>query len=541
MTADEIEFISLEDGVYDNDLRQTLNFKKNILDYETPLIAAVITLAVWDVILQDHTQFFSDDEKQILSGLPDLDLLTNKELLARWLDYVIRQSDRPNTLHIKIASQAYLDVYSSTGEKEYFIRALEVGRPVKKMFKDRFEEFYQTGSMYIQRDRFPFWQNRFLSVLISISSLERCQADFEQLLLDQIQEFKYSKFFGNERKSIECLKTLNLLTSEQYKIRRAESYQAEGDHWVAKIPEGYNPNIADFYVQAFRELHSVRGCEDLRDSLAKKIDAQQLIKSEIIGKAGVNLLPKIDFRKLQVQLTLRGITDFDSAFNQLLELPIISCQQVKQQVTEIKDKSYYHQEMMDSVSLSGRGANVGFQKGDAAIEHTVRMQFRERHLADIQALKYVMDLDGSKDREFIARLMPENSPFLPPDRCQMFFNGIYAGFSHNFETAAYLLVPQIENSFKHIARTNEVLITRYQDKEQFDNTMGGCLSKIKPLITQDIFVELQDFLTETSGQNFRNNLLHGITAPGMAKHYGKYVWWLVLKMVFRPGEFIVKN
>ena len=541
MTVEEMEFISLEDGVYDNDLRQTLNFKKNILGYETPLVTAIITLAVWNVILQDHTQFFSDHEKQLLSELPDLNLLKNRELLARWLDYITRQSDRPNTLHIKIASQAYLDVYSSTGKKEYFIRALEIGRPVKKMFKHRFEEFYQTGSMYIQRDRFPFWQNRFLSVLISISSIERCRADFEQLLLDQIQEFKQSNFFENERKSIECLKTLNLLTSEEYKIGRAKCYQAEGDHWVAKIPEGYNPNIADFYVKAFRELHSVRDCEDLRDSLAKKIDTQQLIKSEIIGKVGVNLLPKIDFRKLQLQLTLRKITDFDSAFNELLDLPIISCQQVTQQVAEIKNKSYYHQEMMDSVSLSGRGANVGFQKGDASIEHTVRMQFRERHLADIQALKYVMDLDGSKDQEFIARLMPENSPFLPPDRLQIFFKGIYAGFTHNFETAAYLLVPQIENSFKHIARTNKVLITRYQDKEQFDNTMGGCLTKIKPLITEDIFVELQDFLTETSGQNFRNNLLHGITTPGMAKHYGKYVWWLVLKMVFRPREFIVKN
>lgn len=179
------------------------------------------------------------------------------------------------------------------------------------------------------------------------------------------------------------MKTLDFLSSEEYKIRRAECYQAEGDYWVAKIPEGYNPNIADFYVKAFRELHSVRDCEDLRDSLAKKIDAQQLIKSDIIGKVGVNLLPKTDFRKLQVQLTLRGITDFNSAFNELLDLPIISCQQVKQQVAEIKAQSYYHKEMMDSVSLSGRGANVGFQKGNAAIKHTVRMQLRERHLADI--------------------------------------------------------------------------------------------------------------------------------------------------------------
>ncbi len=70
--------------------------------------------------------------------------------------------------------------------------------------------------------------------------------------------------------------------------------------------------------------------------------------------------------------------------------------------------------------------------------------------------------------------------------------------------------------------------------------MGGCLGKIGPILAEDIFLELQDFLTETNGMNFRNNLLHGMTDPGMVDHYGKYVWWLVLKMVFRPEEFILE-
>ncbi|RZJ76121.1 MAG: DUF4209 domain-containing protein [Flavobacterium sp.] len=541
MTAEEKEFISLQDDVYDNELRQTLYFRKNVLGFETPFISTVLKLARWNFILQDHNDFFEDEEKLVLSAMPDLALLVNKELLARWLDYTILQEERPNPVRIKMATQGYLDVFSSTGEKEYFLRALEVGRPVKKMFKDRFEEFYETGSMFIRRDKYPFWQDRFLAVMISVSSMQRCQVDFEQLLLDQIQEFQSANSFDNVRKTLNCLKTLSLLSPEAYKIQLAESYQAEGDHWVAQIPDGYNPNIADFYVSAFRELHSVRGCEDLRDALAKKIDAQQLIKSKIIGSGGVNLLPKIDFAKLQVVLTLRGITDFNSAFNELLNLPVISIQQVKGQVAEIKKRSYYHQEMSGSVALSGRGADVGFLTGDAAIAHTVRMQLREQFLADLQALKFVMDLDGVRDQETIARLMPESSPFLPHNRLKIFFTGIFAGFEHDFQTAAYILVPQIENAFKHIARTNQVLITRYQDKEQFDNTMGGCLSKIKPILTEDIFLELQDFLTETNGQNFRNNLLHGITEPGMVKHYGKYVWWLVLKMVFRPGELIVKN
>jgi hypothetical protein len=540
MTAEEKEFISLEDGVYDNELRQTLYFRKNILGYETPLISAVLKLARWDFILQNHIDFFNEEEGLILSELPDLAFLANKELLARWLDYVMLLEEKSKPLQQKIATLAYLDVFSSTGEKEYFLRSLEIGKPVKKMFKHRFEEFYETGSMFIRRDKYPFWQNRFLSVMISFSSIEKCQADFRQLFLDQIREFQTSNSFDNIRKTLKCLHTIKLLSPEAYKIRRAESYKAEGDYWVTEIPNGYNPHIADFYVSAFRELHSVRGCEDLRDAIAKKIDEQQLIKSKIIGNFGVNLFPTIDFHKLQMLLTLRGIADFESAFNALLDLPVISNQEVKDLAIEIKTQSYYHKELTDSVALSGRGADVGFLSGDAAIEHTIRMQLRERRLADIQALKFIMDLDGLKDREFIAGLMPDASPFLPIDRLRIFFSGIYEGFSHNFEAASYILVPQIENAFKHIARTNQVVVTRYQDKEQFDNTMGGCLSKIKPILTEDIFLELQDFLTETSGQNFRNNLLHGITDPGLVKHYGKYVWWLVLKMVFRPNEFITE-
>ncbi len=421
MSPEEKEFISIEDGYYDNLLRQTLYLRKNLLGYETPLIKAVLKLARWDFILQKPGDFFIDEERQVLSELPDLNLLVNKELLGRWLDYAMFQEEKPNVFHQKTATIAYLDVFSSTGEKEYFLRALEVGRPVKKMFMDRFEEFYETGSLYIRRDKYPFWQNKLLSVMISVSSIKRCQNDFQELLLNQKQEFEAADSFNNTRKTLECLKTLKLLSPEAYKIQRAESYEAEGDHWVTKIRDGYNPNIADFYVKAFRELHSVRGCENLRDAIAKKIDQQQLLKNDVIGKFGVDLIPKTDFGKLQILLNLKGIVDFDSAFKELLNLPVISNKEVMEKVAEIKDQSYYVREFTDSVFLSGRGADVGFLSGDNAIEHMVRMQLREQCLANIQALKFVMDLDGAKDQEAIALLMPEFSPFMPPNRARVFF------------------------------------------------------------------------------------------------------------------------
>lgn len=89
MTTEEKEFINIEDGLYDNLLRQALYVKKHLLGYETPVISSVLKLARWDFILEDPKELFSDEERTVLSELPDLTLLINKELLARWLDYVL--------------------------------------------------------------------------------------------------------------------------------------------------------------------------------------------------------------------------------------------------------------------------------------------------------------------------------------------------------------------------------------------------------------------------------------------------------------------
>lgn len=541
MTTEEKEFINIEDGLYDNLLRQALYVKKHLLGYETPVISSVLKLARWDFILEDPKEFFNDEERTVLSELPDLTLLINKELLARWLDYVMLWYEKPNPIQLKTTALAYIAVFENTGDSKYYLRALEVGKLVKQIFKDRFEEFYSKGSMIIRRNRHPFWQNRILSVLTSFSTYEKCQSDFEQYLWDQHTAFLDESSFSEARKTLDCLKTLKLLTPNEYKIRRAVDYQAEGDHWVEKIQSGYSLNVADIYVKAFRELHSVGGCDDLRDSIAKKIKEQQLVKNKFLRTHGVNLIPKTDFPKLQLHLALKGITDFDSAFKELLDMAVISNEAVKAGVINIKKNSFYANEFANSVFLSEQGSNVGFLSGDDAIQHKVRMQLREKLLAKIQVLKFVMDLDSLKDQKFIAGLMPESSPFVPSNRAGIFFHGIFSGFRHDFQAAAYLLVPQIENAFKVIAETNQILVTRYQDKEQFDNTMGGCLLKIKPILSEDIFLELQNFLTETNGQNFRNKLLHGQSDPGMAQHYGKYVWWLVLKMIFRPDELIIKK
>ena len=542
MNQEEINILKVDDGLYGNRLRQNLFLSRNLFDYESNLIKAVAKLIRWDFILEDHKTFFKEEEKdqEVLLLSPPPEIIVNKELLARWLDFGMCFIEINNPQQLKVVTNAYLDVYSATGEKKYFLRALQFGRAVKGMFKARIEEFNRIGTGYIQRDIHPFWQDKILAVLISFCGLKRCKEDFTTFFMDQEANLAEKGDFSGARKTLDCQKTLQILKTDEVKIKCAELYMAEGDSWLEKNAATHYVGVADIYLKGFRKLHSVGNCEDLRKELLNRIEVQQVANNKILGSFGVNLLPEIDFEKLRLGWALLGVSDFNTAFYALLDFKMISAKEVNKLIEEEKAQGYYFNEMMDSVSLSSRGTQVGFLSGGDAIGQRIRMRLREFLLANIQALKLVMDVDGYKDADFIAGLMPQSSPFIEDERCRIFFKGLYAGFEHDFETAAYILTPQFEYAFKYLAINNDIQIVRYQDKQQFDNTMGGCLEKIRPLLSEDTFLELQSFLTDTNQLNFRNNLLHGISRPGMVKHFGKYVWWLALKMVFRPQELLKK-
>ena len=58
----------------------------------------------------------------------------------------------------------------------------------------------------------------------------------------------------------------------------------------------------------------------------------------------------------------------------------------------------------------------------------------------------------------------------------------------------------------------------------------------------DLMAELQGFLVAGSDVNFRNELAHGNMHAVHLYHYGRYLWWLTLKLVFQTQQFFsLKN
>lgn len=71
---------------------------------------------------------------------------------------------------------------------------------------------------------------------------------------------------------------------------------------------------------------------------------------------------------------------------------------------------------------------------------------------------------------------------------------------------------------------------------QRENMLGGPLKKMAGIVDDGLLAEVEKFLLDSSNVNFRNELLHGITCQKLIEHYGYYVWWLSLKLIYQTQE-----
>ncbi len=130
-----------------------------------------------------------------------------------------------------------------------------------------------------------------------------------------------------------------------------------------------------------------------------------------------------------------------------------------------------------------------------------------------------------------------NNPFIPSDREAIYIKGLYAGMGKDFLISSHLLIPQLEHSIRHVLTQHGVITTTY-DAEGVQNEMalGALLSKpeMNNIFGADIKFDLQGLLTESTGDNLRNRLSHGLipheefyTNPSFV-----YLWWLTLHLCY---------
>jgi len=131
-----------------------------------------------------------------------------------------------------------------------------------------------------------------------------------------------------------------------------------------------------------------------------------------------------------------------------------------------------------------------------------------------------------------------NHPFIPFGHEEFFIKGVVCGFNGDFMTACHVLIPQIENSLRYVAKIKgEEPSQLHGDGSQERNGLKGLLDN--PLIIEafgiDIIGNLQALLVDKIYGDLRNQLAHGYVP---ASYYNQspciFTWWLVLHILMNP-------
>lgn len=491
-----------------------------------------------------HCELTGDALRKLVKSadfiLPEIET-ENIEILARVNDAKFILGDKDKLNCIRKAVEQYLEVFNGINDLDYFVRALELVRKVKSVFEPKLQEFEEKTLQAIPKLESSYYQLKLIEAsffLIQESSLKTL-ADYFLAQLDQ-------SFEGNEyRDASNYIKALNRLghfDNNECKIQTALCLERKADHHVSqKEPNTYYPNILPIYVEALKEIKGVIVDEEFKTRLQKKIKTEQRIHVEMLGKIGVSGQSQLDIPELVANL---NVIDFKSGLTALIQLPIIEFELLKSLNEKTDKKFLWRQFFGEIIHITSKGTVSGTSDIEDYDVNFFRNHFRDMIIAMAREIKYIMDFDRQISKDLIAEMVIRcESPFIPKDREHLFIEGIYCGFQNNFILASHLLIPQIENSLKHIIELNGRNATKLAEEIQNDNTLGSILGTeengkmLDGICDRDLLLELNSFLVDGNSTNFRNRICHGLTSPFETNYYGIYLWWLVLKMIKQTSNY----
>ena len=134
-----------------------------------------------------------------------------------------------------------------------------------------------------------------------------------------------------------------------------------------------------------------------------------------------------------------------------------------------------------------------------------------------------------------------DNPFVPAGHEELFARGFLAGFRWNFAEGLSILVPQLENSLRHVlARAGHEVTTRNDLGIQNFVQMGALLNNsrredLEALLGTNIVQELRVLFGDQNGPNLRNLIAHGLMSQEQFFHPASiYAWWFIFHLTICP-------
>ena len=180
---------------------------------------------------------------------------------------------------------------------------------------------------------------------------------------------------------------------------------------------------------------------------------------------------------------------------------------------------------------------------DIALHHLIAQQEGLRRQTAVQGLiepaRHFIQSEHPLDRRDL-RPIAEMTPFVPADRVDLVTTGLARFFGGDFFSAVHILVPQLENSLRHILKHTGVDPSAIQsDMTQEDRTLSVLLDKerepLEKLLSPPIVFEIENLFDFRAGPALRHQLAHGLVSADEC--YGTdsiYACWFMYRLYCLP-------
>jgi len=324
----------------------------------------------------------------------------------------------------------------------------------------------------------------------------------------------------------------------------AETYLREAE----AAANGPSPRhmLAAWNIQSAIEiLRKIPGMRDrIRELHLLLLDYQQKAQKEM-GRIETSF----DVTELQEKARehVKGKTLQEALFSLAFIAPVPHVEALRKLVLEMS-KQFPFQALIPVVAMNSSGKTVGQRPSIMSdepdnTERAIKTEmFRQAMLSRlVHTLGYLELAKEQINLEHNIRLrdmLPfvANNPLVPPGREMIYARGLLAGLTGDMLVAAHLLVPQLENSIRHLLIRRDHIVSNLDDKgiqDEFDlnRIFYDFWDKLVELFGEDVAFDLRGLLIERFGANLRNEEAHGLMDyDSFFSPQISYLWWLTLRL-----------
>jgi hypothetical protein len=338
------------------------------------------------------------------------------------------------------------------------------------------------------------------------------------------------------------------------RIRAAETYVEDAEAAINRETPSYVV-AADHMGRAIESYRRIGGASERIEKLHHTMLEYQ--------KISINELKHIP---TDIDLTevvnnsiarVKGKTFYDALFEFALMVRSPEVSNLRKEVQKLA-KEYIGRHLVPVVAINEKGKVVGssadsiFSNDPNEVEAAMRANMFKRaefhHAIDTQGIiepvRCQINLEHNvRVSDFIP--IVSNNPLIPEEREQIYAQGLHAGMEGDFLVAAHLLIPQFENSIRHVLEQCGVITSGIdskgiQDERSLNTTLY--LPEMHDVFGEDITFDLQGLLTERFGTNLRNQMAHGLMSHDAFYLVPvAYLWWLILRLCCVPIIMQIKE